>query len=82
MPEAALHIVAIRYRCRCCGSTKPVHVSSEELNGEHVVDAHNVRLHRGLCETCGQDRTHVADPEGVDVNLDAARSDSWGGRGV
>lgn len=82
MSEAALHIVAIRYRCRCCGSTKPVHVSVEELDGEHVIDAHNVRLHRGYCEPCDQQRVHVADPEGVNVDLDAARSESWGGRSV
>lgn len=78
----AIRIVPTRYRCRVCESTTPVHVSPSELEGEFVVDAHNVRLYHGHCETCEQDRTHVADPEGVDVNLDAARSEPWGGRDV
>lgn len=78
--DAAVTVTKVRYRCRFCEATKPVYVSVRELAGESVIDAHNVRLWHGYCETCDCERTHVADPEGVDVDLDAAQAATWGVR--
>jgi len=54
-------IVPVRYVCRTCETTRPIHVSPIEDDGDLVIDVEGRhRLARVECPECESSRIHVA----------------------
>lgn len=68
---SGIEMAGLGYVCRHCETPKMVYVLVHEAeDGERFVDAHDVRLHKGRCDECDQERTHVADVDVADAALE------------
>jgi hypothetical protein len=65
-----IEITGLPYQCRSCQHEQTVYVDVERLDGERVVDAHNVRLFQGYCDDCHCERTWVLATDDADAARD------------